>query len=141
PDGGSGTGFFVAPGWVLTCAHVVRSADRVTVTPDRSVAGAPVEATVEARSAPPAAGLLWPFPDLALLHLEQAIDHPCVLLEPTLPTGDQECYAWGFSEREPSVTPPGSPASFRFEGVEADGYLKLKAGEAAPGLSGAPLVC
>src|SRR2546426_318195 len=42
PDGGSGTGFFIAPGRVLTCAHVVRDAGRVGVTPDPSVAGGAV---------------------------------------------------------------------------------------------------
>ena len=37
---------------------------------------------------------------------------------------------------------PGRVARpFGFEGVEGDGYLRLKAGQAAPGLSGAPLVC
>jgi hypothetical protein len=39
------------------------------------------------------------------------------------------------------MDPVGSPASFGFEGVEADGFLRLKAGQASPGLSGAPLVC
>lgn len=47
----------------------------------------------------------------------------------------------GYAERESSVAPTGSPASFRFEGVEGDDLLKLKAGQAGPGLSGAPLVC
>ena len=37
--------------------------------------------------------------------------------------------------------PAGSPASFRFEGVEGDGFFRLKAGQAAPGLSGSPLMC
>ena len=34
PDGNWGTGFFVAPGWVMTCAHVVKeyAAETIQVT-------------------------------------------------------------------------------------------------------------
>ncbi|MGH3812952.1 MAG: trypsin-like serine protease [Pseudonocardiaceae bacterium] len=38
PDGTTGTGVLVAPGWVLTCAHVVESWDAVRVVPDRGAA-------------------------------------------------------------------------------------------------------
>ncbi|MGH3844848.1 MAG: S1 family peptidase, partial [Pseudonocardiaceae bacterium] len=133
-----GTGFFVAPGWVLTCAHVVKAAEKVLIVP-RSATEVP--GTVAARSAArvgPSA--FWPFPDLALIRLDIAVDHPCVLLDTRTPL-DGECHAWGYAKREETVVPTGSPASFRFEGVEGDDYLKLKAGQAAPGLSGAPLVC
>jgi Trypsin-like peptidase domain len=129
-----GSGFFVAPGWVLTCAHVVRDA---TV-----VAAGDARWEVVARSLPPAGpGALWPFPDLALLRASSAADHPCAPLYPGDPAGGVECYSWGYARREQGVDPVGSPASFSFEGVEADGFLRLKAGQASPGLSGAPLVC
>ncbi|MGQ0773151.1 MAG: tetratricopeptide repeat-containing S1 family peptidase [Pseudonocardiales bacterium] len=135
-----GSGFFVAPGWVLTCAHVVKAAERVIIVP---VQGAmPIPATVAARSATriPGPSGFWPFPDLALIRLDTALEHPCVLLDTRTPV-DGECHSWGYATREDGVTPTGSPASFRFEGVEGDDYLKLKAGQAPPGLSGAPLVC
>jgi S1-C subfamily serine protease len=52
-----GTGFFVAPGTVVTCAHVVRDAVDVLVVPaDRSVHDRGIPATVTARSAPLPAG-------------------------------------------------------------------------------------
>ncbi|MGH3697517.1 MAG: trypsin-like peptidase domain-containing protein [Pseudonocardiaceae bacterium] len=135
-----GTGFFVAPGWVLTCAHVVKDAARVLVVPARGATEIP--ATVAARSAArvPGPSEFWPFPDLALIRLDAAVDHPCVLLDTRTPL-DEECHAWGYAKREEIVAPTGSPASFRFEGIEGDDYVKLKAGQAAPGLSGAPLVC
>ena len=135
-----GTGFFVAPGWVLTCAHVVKTAERVAVVP--APGATPIPAAVMARSAAlaPGHGAFWPFPDLALIRLDAALDHPCVLLDTHLPAKGW-CDTWGYSEREDGVAPTGSPASFRFEGVEGDDYLKLMAGQAAPGLSGAPLVC
>ncbi|WP_349307841.1 MULTISPECIES: tetratricopeptide repeat protein [unclassified Streptomyces] len=136
-----GTGFFVAPGWVLTCAHVVKDQPAVSVVPDAGICDGPLRGTVEARSAPKGAGALWPFPDLALIRLDTELDHPCVLLDANDPLGEQECRTWGYPPREHGLDPPGSPAGFRFEGVEGDGYLRLKAGQAKPGLSGAPLLC
>jgi len=150
-DGGVlGTGFFVAPGWVLTAAHVVYDQgagvelDRVVVVPADSTIGGGVEADVAARSAPAAGVGLWPFPDLALLRLPRdtgwSTGHPCVWLAAGDPLG-RDCHAYGFVPREDGAVPPGSPAAFEFEGIDGDGYLRLKAGQAAPGLSGAPLVC
>lgn len=129
-----GSGFFVAPGRVLTCAHVVGNA--------AAVAAGDARWEVVARSSPPiGTSALWPFPDLALLRATSEADHPCAPLYPGDPAGGVECHAWGYARREQGVDPAGSPASFGFEGVEADGFLRLKAGQASPGLSGAPLVC
>ena len=146
-----GTGVLVAPGWVLTCAHVVADVDEVLVVPDRDAGGgergdvpARVDGLVRARSGPrdPASGsVFWPFPDLALVELPAWSSHvvaPLVLLEPSR---QGELHAWGFGRREDGVLPPGSPASFRYVGEDGDGYFQLKAGDAPPGLSGAPLVC
>lgn len=144
-----GTGFFVAPGWVLTAAHVVYDGSelqRVTVVPaDRSVGAEPGAADVKARSEPPPPGaVLWPYPDLALLRVEETAAwvgaHPCVWLDDGQPLGE-ECHAFGFPPREPGKPSVGAPASFTFEGVTGDDFFQLKAGQAAPGLSGAPLVC
>lgn len=137
-DGRHGTGFFVPPGWVLSCAHVVADAKHVSLhRPDC----APLPGTVRARSAPHQEGTaFWPFPDLALIQLDDDIEHPVALLD-TRPPARGRCDAWGYAAREDGVLPPGSPASFEFEGVEGDEFLKLMAGQATPGLSGAPLVC
>ncbi|WFE41206.1 tetratricopeptide repeat protein [Micromonospora sp. WMMD998] len=146
-----GTGFFVAPGWVLTAAHVVHDAaegvalGRVMVVPaDAGVGVEAVPADVLARSAPPVDTALWPYPDLALLRLRRTaawVDtHPCVWLAGVQPQAGQ-CHAYGFPPREEGAVPVGAPASFVFEGVTGDEFFQLKAGQAAPGLSGAPLVC
>ena len=146
PDGATlGTGFFAAPGWVVTCAHVVKDLPEVTVTPANLRIGIG-QATwrVAARSDAPPAGwgsAFWPYPDLAVLRADDSQEHPCPLLEPRDPAGEHECHSWGYALREPGIEPLGSPASFSFEGVEGDGFLRLKAGQAAPGLSGSPLVC
>ncbi|HET8683663.1 MAG TPA: tetratricopeptide repeat protein, partial [Micromonosporaceae bacterium] len=66
--------------------------------------------------------------------------HPCVALATGGPLGGG-CHAYGFPPREEGVAPPGSPASFAFEGDTGDGFLQLSHGQAVPGISGAPLVC
>jgi S1-C subfamily serine protease len=65
-----GTGFFVAPGEVLTCAHVVHGADEIKA---RWAGGPPLPATV-VKSLPTLAvgdpdSAFYPLPDVALLVL------------------------------------------------------------------------
>jgi tetratricopeptide (TPR) repeat protein len=137
-----GTGFFVAAGWVLTCAHVVEDAPQVVVVPAPEVSG-PQPAHVAARSTPPTSSRagLWPFPDQALLHLPEIGEHPCAMLQAADPISSVRSYAWGYARREHGIDPVGSPANFHFGGVEGDGYFRLVDGQAKPGLSGAPLIC
>jgi tetratricopeptide (TPR) repeat protein len=140
-----GSGFFVAPGWVLTCAHVVEDAQSVTVR--RARGSVPLSGRVMARSDPRPAGdgdrPLWPFPDLALIQLtgQDLPPHPCALLDPVPPPLGAECFASGFTRRGAEREPEGTGFSFTVEAHEVDGYCRLKAGQAAPGLSGAPLLC
>src|SRR6266702_262511 len=62
-----GTGSFITPDCVLTCAHVVE--DRKTVGLSAS-AGSAGNGTVIARTARPTPEhWLWPFPDLAIVRL------------------------------------------------------------------------
>ena len=91
-----GTGFFAAPGWVLTCAHVVEDARRPAIAPDpRLAGGSALTATVQARSPGSPDEAFWPFPDLALLRLDREFARPCAPIEAAVP--DQDCYAWGFA--------------------------------------------
>jgi tetratricopeptide (TPR) repeat protein len=137
-----GAGFFVAPGWVLTCAHVVKEDLALHLRLATDLNGPPMTGDVKAASKAPEKQVgLWPFPDLAVIRLRDGTEHPCVLLSPEDPLGEDECAAWGFPRREEEADPQGTTASFGWEGPEGDGYLKLKQGQAKPGLSGAPLVC
>ncbi|MFF1837074.1 trypsin-like peptidase domain-containing protein [Streptomyces sp. NPDC058231] len=80
-----GSGFFVAPGWVLTCAHVAMQGEGREVSvwyradPHDSglteVPGAVVAALPGTR---PAGSHGWPAPDLALVQLRRPVEHPCV---------------------------------------------------------------
>ncbi|CAL9676046.1 hypothetical protein SUDANB105_07891 [Streptomyces sp. enrichment culture] len=146
-QGTLGTGFFVAYGKVLTCAHVVCDAstgiplEEVLVVPDPSLGSAPVAARVVACTEPPTQGVLWPLPDLALLELESDLHHEVLPLRPQRRLAVGGWYqAWGYAPRADGEVPDGAPVSFRFEGHEGDGYLRLASGQAAAGLSGSPLV-
>ncbi|PWS47109.1 serine protease [Streptomyces sp. FT05W] len=146
----TGTGFFVAPGQLITCAHVVAQAFR-----------AGEELTVEVRDAryaarvrticplPPALpvqlGDPYPWPDMAWLEIDFR-EHPCVQLdssEPSLAHPAAEGWAYGFTDRfQKSIYRPSS-ARFVFEGPAEGGDGRrwtLKSGQASPGMSGAPLL-
>lgn len=127
----TGTGFFVAPGQLLTCAHVMAAAK-----------GKPARLRVEYAGTVYAARLLrmldGPFPDLALLSVDVP-NHPVVLLSPEVAPGTR-LYAFGFTERYPG----GEPTTVEYEGQARldleSGLMKFKGGQIIPGLSGAPLL-
>ncbi|MFV0260316.1 MAG: serine protease, partial [Acidimicrobiales bacterium] len=141
----------VAPGRALTCAHVVHSHDIVRLeaaTPIRAggIGTESADAEVICRSAPPEIeGRLWPFPDLAVLAWENdGVAHPVAPLHPAFPQrrpvdGDR-VGAWGYGRREDGMEPPGQGVGFDCEGYVEDDLWPLTAGQAPPGLSGAPIV-
>lgn len=133
----SGTGFFVAPGWILTCAHVVDGIELgqpVQVTWQHQL----YQTTLLARAGPT---LREPQgPDLALLTVER-LDHRCVLLAPDLKLGDT-LYSYGYSYvPDWSAPAQGDPVLLHYVGGTDDGRL-LKMGEeqVEHGMSGAPLL-
>ncbi|WP_432752751.1 trypsin-like peptidase domain-containing protein [Streptomyces sp. JL2001] len=93
-----GTGFFIAPGWVLTCAHVVAKGGSAVWRHERAVGltwqgRAATGEVVLAKPRPerPEQELgHWDFPDLALVRVPEATDVSCVRL----------------SERPPVITRP-----------------------------------
>jgi hypothetical protein len=123
----TGTAFYIAPGLLVTCAHVLgkRAAatgnGQITVGNDQQVHLAQH----------------WEKQDLALLRLPASHDHPCVLIEPTLLAGDR-AYSFGYTERHPE----GVPTTYEAEGETGSefGWAKLKEGQAEHGMSGAPVL-
>lgn len=130
---GWGTGFFVAPGQLLTCAHVVaqhgteaiplwwRGQEWGTATMV-SIAPAPL--------------------DLALLQVEPidagADAPPCVWLEAGVHP-QQDLYLYGY----PDQFPEGAAATVTCEGTatqEGLQLIKFKLGQIRPGFSGSPLL-
>jgi hypothetical protein len=131
--GSQGTGFFVAPGLILTCAHVIqpeKSAPQPTVTIlwNQQTYRADIE---QIRG--------YPYPDIALLNVANPNlpDHPYVSLDEEIEIAD-ELYCYGY----PDDYPDGDSVTLKYEGpTEKQGQLiKLKEGQVRPGLSGAPLL-
>src|SRR5690242_3164454 len=100
-NAGYGTGFFVAPGLILTCAHVVKAAqsDMTSVEVFWSDQHHPVQIKHS-----------LPDPDLALLQMNLTT-HPCVYLSEEVIPFDI-LYSYGY----PDDHPGGDPATFSLEG-------------------------
>ncbi|WP_306323464.1 MULTISPECIES: trypsin-like peptidase domain-containing protein [unclassified Streptomyces] len=85
PESFVGSGFFVAPNWVLTCAHVARGggggelAVAYETGPGHGTSLVPAEvvATLPEHIEQAIPGS-WPAPDLALVRLREPVDHECV---------------------------------------------------------------
>lgn len=127
----SGTGFFVAPGLILTCAHVVGNieSDKTAVM---------VQWNGQSYTAKIVRLFPEPYPDLALLKLENAPPvHPCVFLHEAVRT-DDNLYSYGYTK----LYPTGEPSTYVFEGLAGDSsrLMKFKFGEVRQGFSGAPLL-
>jgi hypothetical protein len=66
-----------------------------------------------------------PYPDLALLHVEDVKDNPCAYLHSDVNVGD-DLYSYGYTDDYPN----GDSATFEYEGPTGteQPLLKLKAG-------------
>lgn len=129
--GGWGTGFFVAPGLVLTCDHVVKALEgdaRALINwQQRSFA----EATVVERRTEVDLALLQcsPLPD---------VEVPCVYLGEAFQPQD-DLYTYGY----PDSFPQGTSMTGECEGSameKGSELLVFKLAQVRPGLSGAPLL-
>src|SRR5690242_7347194 len=128
---GQGTGFFVAPGLILTCAHVVQAAQARNANVTVFWNARPYEAQVNTYFAEPE-------PDLALLQLLDPVQHPCVLLSREYAPFDK-LYAYGYPENYPY----GSSLTAECEGeagLENHFMMRFKKGLVIPGMSGSPLL-
>ncbi|MGK5529018.1 trypsin-like peptidase domain-containing protein [Streptomyces sp. URMC 129] len=144
-----GSGFFVAPNWVLTCAHVALRGGRgeggrrevgLTVQGvERPVRGRVAWARPEEHPG----GGLWPAPDLALIRLLEPVPHACVwLTERTAKVFTRsEVAFFGCAESgDGLVEPVSGRCSIRGE-LGSEGLLKLGNEDEVPeGASGGPVV-
>lgn len=124
-----GTGLFVAPGLILTCAHVING----TLTPP-----SPIEISWQGQTLP---ATLYALPgtnklDLALLQANIS-NHPCVLLH-----GGAEPFSKLYSYGYPDIRSQGASTTFDSEGWigTQQELLRLKDGQVRPGMSGSPVL-
>jgi NTP-dependent ternary conflict system VMAP-like protein/trypsin-like peptidase len=143
-----GSGFFVAPGWVLTCAHVAlrggpaeggwREVGLSFGDIERPVRGVVEWAHPEEN---PDDGR-WPAPDLALIRLLEPVRHTCVwLTERTASVFTSGNVAFfGCTEDDGRIEPVSGRCSIRGE-LGTEGELKLGHQDEIPeGASGGPMV-
>ncbi|MGH3040161.1 MAG: CHAT domain-containing protein [Gaiellaceae bacterium] len=128
----AGSGFFVAPGTVVTCDHVVRlsstaAAPQLTIT-DSTGATHPVEEV----------SVLSPTGEDDLASLRVAVsDHLCVLLDAAFRVGDK-LHSFGY----PQGHTWGVPTGLTSEGEEPGPHprVKVREGQVQPGMSGSPVL-
>ncbi|MFI8522607.1 trypsin-like peptidase domain-containing protein [Streptomyces sp. NPDC085481] len=140
-----GTGFFIAPGWVLTCAHVVakggsavwRDQPAVGITWEGGETVGQVVLAKPRPATPEEEPARWDFPDLALVRVPDAADAACVRLSerpPTTPT-PISLHGWSHQTGEVRVRHALGEA----HAVDG-GALLLRWSLPVEGLSGGPVV-
>jgi hypothetical protein len=141
PNGGFGTGFFIAPGWIITCAHVVKGVSSTVDILWRNIKNNEVEekaliAEVKLTFAESS--------DIAFLKLTTDDKHPCVYIDPNHPQTDDLLYTFGYPAGFAEDYSAGDSITTRYEGESVSKnqgiLLKLKQGQIKSGFSGSPLL-
>lgn len=144
-SGFRGTGFLVAPGEVLTCAHVVHACRSITATlVDGTCCAAEVNSPLLADD-DPAAKKFYPLPDIALLRLTGApAAHPCVQLDDSEPVSQDALRLGAYTCGEHAADAVGhSGVILKYELTAVEGgwrLFKLRGGQVVGGFSGGPLL-
>ena len=147
--GPAGTAFFVAPGYAVTAAHVVGGTAELDVwlhSPRGSWQGHVKD--VRPAVATPAAvvpGRPYPAPDVALIRIDDGPEHLCAMLGGQLPDDGTPVSVRGHTRTFDGVAVTAETESFRLSGeLETPDpectLLKLGQGQAAKGMSGAPVL-
>ena len=139
-----GTGFFIAPNTVLTCAHVFMSEDTqqafhsdkylkksVVIKWNETILKGKIESLEFSN---PIGGTMTN--DFALIQMDQVPPHPIAVLEDKNINLRDECYALGFPEGKPQ----GDSVTLEYEGTTNAALLKFKGGQIQPGFSGSAIL-
>ena len=142
----SGAGFFVAPGKVLTCVHVIEDSAALVVRWERD-GQATLEAdwcrpvVVLADRGRPIPDLKCPYPDIAVLEIGGLDGHPCVRIDPEWPSLEDGFQVFGYPEEGGAVQL--TPARLTYRGTHGTlptAYLDLASDTIKPGMSGAAVL-
>ncbi|MHC0431738.1 VMAP-C domain-containing protein [Streptomyces sp. O3] len=140
-----GSGFFIAPGWALTCAHVVGKGGAGVWRGERAVGvawdgGTTTGEVVLARPwADPARERRgrWEFPDIALVRVADAQDARCMWLSDRPPSVPAEVALYGWSAETGSLGLRSALGTVM--AVDGDALL-ISGGLPVDGMSGGPVV-
>ncbi|KAM3114079.1 trypsin-like peptidase domain-containing protein [Phormidesmis sp. 146-33] len=127
-----GTGFFVTPGQILTCKHILSKGDKKDkkYVDKHEIEIFWKERRLKLREVEKAEDL-----DLALLKVDFEDGHPCVYLDrETQPT--HPLYSYGY----PRSSEEGQPINTTCIGINKSQVLTIGNESIQPGLSGAPLL-
>jgi hypothetical protein len=132
-----GSGFLVAPGRVLTCAHVVSGLVGLWVRWQ----GRTFRATCDVAEPATWDGDVFPAPDAAVLTVEGLDLHPVLPLDAAAPVLHDELYVYGIT-RVRTGDPEPDGGTFTYGGPVAtdDRLFKLVGGQLARGQSGGPVL-
>ena len=142
----TGAGFFVAPGKVLTCAHVIGESGPIVVRWERD--GQPVlEAAVSGRAlildhrGRPIPTLDRDYPDIAVLEVDGLQGHPCVSIDPEWPSRQDSFQIFGYPQEGGAVQLTPARLTYRgTHGTAPTAYLDLASDTIKPGMSGAAVL-
>ena len=141
-----GSGFFVAPGLIITCAHTVAGLSGA-VPEQVAVAWQDMSLTGRVRAVVPAENrdaALWPYPDLCVIELDVVPPaQPSVVLGELRGDGYPEVSMSGFAKVFDVAGASLLQALGRLAGaVEVEGGIlwRVAYGEIAPGISGGPVL-
>jgi len=146
-----GSGFFVAPNWVLTCAHVARSGEGGEVTvvyetgPGRGTSAVAGEvATALPEQVEPVVRGGWPAPDLALVRLREPVDHDCAYVteRPAAYYGEAVVFYSGWSVVGGELRRLNGTCTVQgtLGGWSDNEQIRLGGDVLPPGVSGGPVV-
>ncbi len=123
-----GTGFFVAPGFVLTCKHVIGELSNIE--------NCIIKANWNGKEVAVKVVSFLENDDVALLSID-LVNHPCIVLDKQEVEIGQILYTYGYPEKERD----GNSASPTSEGLSDRGrLLTLNGSNLRPGFSGSPLL-
>ncbi|GAB3225133.1 hypothetical protein GCM10027447_14260 [Glycomyces halotolerans] len=146
-----GSGFLAAPGFALTCAHVVAGLpDGATVRLARTGDFDDLRGVIRARTPDsPGSDGLWAWPDLAIIELVDQYgpftDHPSPRLDlasppPSEPSRRRAVVAVRPDPTNPASAPRVRGVDFTWESVDDHGFWWLTGGHALRGMSGGMLL-
>jgi hypothetical protein len=145
--GPQGTAFFVAPGYAVTAAHVIGGAAGLPV---QLTGGSDVWRGCVSDVRPPVDSEIsvaspYPAPDVALIRIDDGPGHECALLGRKLPHLGVRAVAHGYTRTFDHLSVTAETETFLLAGTletpdPGCRLLKLGQGEAALGMSGAPVL-